>query len=62
MKRLDLLKKELTIINNLDCLSFNVKEKAVEYYKHEIECIEMFGSVNPDVNTRNFYNIDLKSV
>lgn len=63
MRRLDVLKKELETIKSLHCLAFNVKEEAVEYYNHEIECIEKFGSANPDysdIPARKFYNIDLK--
>ena len=60
MKRVDLLKKELGIINNLQCLAFNVKEDAQKYYEHEIQAIEKYGSANPEYGERKFYNIDLK--
>ena len=63
MKRLDLLKAELEVVKNLDCLALNIKEQAVDYYNHEIECIEKYGSANPDYGDkcpkRKFYNIDL---
>lgn len=61
MKRLELLKKELATIKNLQCLALNVKEDAVKYYEKEIECIELYDSANPEYNARNFYNIDLKA-
>ena len=48
MKRLDILKKELEEIKNLRCLSYNLIDKATEWYEHEIECIEKYGSANPD--------------
>ena len=47
MTRLDVLKAEKKVINNLMCLSFNLKEKCEDYYNHEIECIEKYGSDNP---------------
>lgn len=62
MTRLETLKKELEIINNLVCLAFNIKEEAKKYYNHEIECIEVYGSANPEYNQRKFYNIDLKTI
>lgn len=63
MRRLDLLKKELKIIKELDCLALNIKEQAEEYYNHEIECIEKYGSPNPDYverPLRKFINIVIK--
>lgn len=59
MRRLDLLKKELKVVKNLDCLAFNIKEQAIDYYNHEIECIEVYGSENPDYHKCKFYNIVL---
>lgn len=49
MKRLDILKKEREQIRNMQCLSFNLIEECEKYYKHEIECIEKYGSPNPEV-------------
>ena len=49
MKRLDELKRELKLIQELPCLSFNLVEQCVNYYEHEIECIEQWGSANPDI-------------
>lgn len=45
--RLDVLKQEREQIKNMKCLSFNLIEKCVEYYDHEIECIEIYRSANP---------------
>lgn len=45
--RLDLLKFEREQIQNLQCLRLDVKDKALEHYDHEIECIEKYGSANP---------------
>lgn len=62
MTRLNYLKKELETIKSLQCLAFNVKEEAVKYYEKEIECIEEYGSANPDYTdapARKFFNIDL---
>ena len=53
MRRLDVLRKELNIISNLQCLAFNVKEEAEKYYNHEIECIEKYGSPNPEYEDKN---------
>lgn len=61
MTRLDLLRKELAIVSNLQLMAFDVKEKAVEYYNHEIECIEVHGSANPVYSDRKFHNIDLSA-
>ena len=66
MKRLDLLKAELAVVKNLHCLAFNIKEQAEDYYNHEIECIEKYGSANPDYgdkcSKRKFFNIDLREI
>lgn len=48
MTRLETLEKELNEIREMHCLSFSIKEAAVKYYEHEIECIEKWGSPNPD--------------
>jgi hypothetical protein len=45
--RLDKLKEEKEQINNMKCLSFDLIEKCNEWYDHEIECIEKYGSANP---------------
>ena len=52
MHRLEKLKKELSQIKTMDCLAFNIKEQAEQYYNHEIECIEKFGSSNPDYSPK----------
>lgn len=62
MTRLNYLKKELETIKSLQCLAFNVKEEAVKYYEKEIECIEVYGSANPEYDKHKFYNIDLNAV
>lgn len=49
MKRLDELKRELKLIQELPCLSFNLVEQCVQYYEHEIECIELYDSPNPEI-------------
>lgn len=48
MKRLDALKQEKEQIINMSCLAYSIKEAAVKYYDHEIECIEQWGSANPE--------------
>ena len=45
--RLDKLKEEKAIIEGMKCLRFDVMEKAIEHYEHEIECIEVYHSPNP---------------
>lgn len=66
MRRLDLLKKELEIVKNMNCLALNIKEQAVDYYNHEIDCIEKYGSANPGYENkcpkRKFFNIDLREI
>lgn len=49
MKRLEKLKQEREIIKSLQCLSFDLIDHCVKYYDHEIECIEEYGSDNPEV-------------
>lgn len=49
MTRLDVLKHEFADIENMRCLSYSLKEKCKEYYKHEIDCIVNHGSCNPEV-------------
>lgn len=49
MTRLDLLHQELETVKKLRLLSFVCKEKCIEYYEHEIECIEVYGSSNTEV-------------
>ena len=46
MDRLTTLKLELELIKNLRCLSYNLLDKVIEYYEHEIECIEKYNSEN----------------
>lgn len=48
--RLDVLKQELAIIKGLKCLNFNNRDACIEYYEHEIECIEKWGAPNPEYN------------
>lgn len=47
--RLDELKAELAVIEKFPCLSYDCKEKCREWYKHEIDCIETWGSPNPEM-------------
>ena len=47
--RLDLLKKEKEIVQNLRTLSFDCIDKCVEHFDHEIECIEVYGAPNREV-------------
>lgn len=49
MRRLDELKRELKLVQELPCLAFNLKEKCEDYYKHEIDCIERWNSPNPEI-------------
>ena len=50
ISRLELLKKEKEVVKGLKCLSFCKMQMVLDYYNHEIECIETFGSVNPTYN------------
>jgi hypothetical protein len=52
MTRLELLKEEYETIRNLRTLSFDLLARVSSYYAHEIECIEKFGSPNPEVKNR----------
>ena len=45
--RLDKLKEEKAIIEGLECLRFDVMEKAIEHYDREINAIEIYHSANP---------------
>ena len=49
MTRLDVLKLELEIAKKFKCLNFADKERVIEWYEREIECIEKYGSPNPKV-------------
>lgn len=48
MTRLETLKQEKEEIMRMHCLSFGLKDKCAEWYDHEIECIEKYGSANPE--------------
>ena len=48
MDRLTTLKLELELIKNLRCLSYDLLDKCIEWYEHEIECIEKYGAANPE--------------
>jgi hypothetical protein len=50
MTRLDLLKQEREVVKGLKTLSFGLKEKCMEWYDNEIECIEKYHSLNPEVD------------
>ena len=52
MTRLDLLKKEKEEIKKMRCLSFDLIDKCLEWYDHEIRCIEEYGSPNPEVEEK----------
>ena len=52
MTRLELLKKEKEIVKNLRTLSFDCIDECVEYFDYEIECIEVYGSANPECKER----------
>lgn len=43
MTRLEILKKELEQIKQFQTLSYELKEKAIEWYEHEIMVIEEYG-------------------
>lgn len=47
MDRLTMLKTELAQIKGFHVLSYDLLDKCIEYYEHEIECIEKYGSPNP---------------
>lgn len=49
MTRLDLLKSERETVKKLRCLSFGVKEIALQNYDREIAAIEVYGSDNHEV-------------
>lgn len=46
MDRLRKLKRELKAINNMHCLSFDLKENCITYYKREIANVERYGNFN----------------
>ena len=48
MTRLELLRKEYRQIQEMRTLSFKLKGEAAQYFCHEIECIEKYGSPNPE--------------
>ena len=50
MTRLELLKKEAEQIQNMRCLSFDLKDQALFHYKTEIDAIEVYGAPNREVN------------
>ena len=45
MSRLEILKAELEAIKSLKTLSFELKEKCVKWYEHEIWVIEEYGEM-----------------
>jgi len=49
MTRLELLKSEKRKIQEMKCLSYGLMDKCVEWYDHEIECIEKWGAENREV-------------
>lgn len=55
--RLEELKRELAIINSMPCLALNIIEQAREYYKHEIECIEIYNSANPEMEVESLFEM-----
>jgi len=48
MSRLEILKEEKRIIENMKCLSFELIEKCQEWYDHEISCIERDKDIRQD--------------
>ena len=52
MSRLELLKQEREQILQMECLSYDLMRKCREWYDHEIECIEEYGSENPEIKEK----------
>ena len=48
MTRLKRLKIEREKLKDMKLLSFGLKDKCMEWYDHEIECIEKWGADNPE--------------
>ena len=48
-KRYNQLKKEKEIINDMKCLSFDLKEQCLKWYDHEITAL-MLGGLGDRVN------------
>ena len=48
MTRLELLKKEKAIVMGLKTLSYDCIDECIRHFDHEIECIEVYGSNNPE--------------
>lgn len=52
MNRLEKLKQEKEQISQMECLSYALMEKCKEWYDQEIECIEVYGSENPEIKEK----------
>lgn len=48
INRLDLLKQEKEKMMHMKTLSFALIRQCCDYYQHEIDCIEQYGSENPE--------------
>ena len=46
MDRLRKLKRELKAMKDMHCLSFDLKETCITYYKREIANVERYGNFN----------------
>lgn len=53
MNRLDLLKQEKETISKMQTLSLDLKDQCQEWYDHEIERIEVYGSENPEISVKD---------
>lgn len=49
MTRLEMLRKERAAIKDMRCLAYGLMDKCIEWYDHEIECIEKWGAENREV-------------
>ena len=52
MTRLDKLKEEKEQISKMQCLAFSLMEKCQEWYQKEIDCIEVYGDENPEIEEK----------
>ena len=60
-RKIDILRRELNIVENLSCLSDDIKKAAIRSYQHKIDYIEKVGKPIDDEEYLKIYNEKLNS-
>jgi hypothetical protein len=61
-RQIDILRRELNIVENLTCLSYDIKKAAIRSYQHKIDYIEKTGRPINDEEYLRTYREKINSI